>query len=96
MAEAEYEREKALFEVIPDNIAAPLTWGKLQDDSNKSFILTRFRNLRDRSPPPAQFLAILKKLHVNSVSPTGKFGFHVTTYFGPPLMINDWQRADRC
>ncbi|KAK8108955.1 Fructosamine kinase-domain-containing protein [Apiospora sp. TS-2023a] len=90
MAEAEYEGEKALFEVIPDNVAAPLTWGTLQDDPNKSFFLTRFRNLRDESPPADQILAILKKLHVNSVSPTGKFGFHVTTYFGPPPMINDW------
>lgn len=90
MAEAEYEGEKALFEVIPDNVVVPLTWGKLQDDPNKSFFLTRFRNLTDRSPPTAQFLAILKKLHISSVSPKGKFGFHVTTYFGPPPMINHW------
>ncbi|KAK8013150.1 hypothetical protein PG991_009421 [Apiospora marii] len=90
MAEAEYEGEKALYEVIPDNVAAPLTWGRLQDDPNKSFFLTRFRNLRDRSPPAAQFLAILKKLHLSSISPTGRFSFHVTTYFGPPPMINDW------
>lgn len=52
--------------------------------------MTRFRDLRDRPPPTTQFLAILKKLHQTSVSPTGKFGFQVTTYNGPPKMCNDW------
>jgi protein-ribulosamine 3-kinase len=52
--------------------------------------MTRFRDLRDRPPPTVQFLAILKKLHQTSVSPTGKFGFQVTTYNGPPKMFNDW------
>ncbi|KAK6837926.1 hypothetical protein PG987_006207 [Apiospora arundinis] len=90
MAEAEYEGQKALFEKIPDNVTAPLAWGMLQADPTKSFFLTRYRNLLDRPPPAVELLSVLKKLHTNSVSPTGKFGFHVTTYFGPPPMINDW------
>ncbi|KAK8093205.1 uncharacterized protein PG998_014606 [Apiospora kogelbergensis] len=90
MAEAEYEGAKALFGVIPDNVAAPLAWGPLQADPTKSFFLTRFRNLRDRSPPVAQLLDVLKKLHTASVSPSGMFGFHVTTWFDPPSMINHW------
>jgi protein-ribulosamine 3-kinase len=90
MAEAEYESQKALSVVIPDNVVAPLAWGIFEKDKSKSFFITRFRNLRDRSPPPLQFLPILKRLHQTSVSPTGKFGFHCTTYNGPPVMVNDW------
>lgn len=90
MAEAEYEGQKAMSAVIPDNVASPMAWGLFEDHPTKAFFLTRFRNLHDRSPPVVQFLAILKKLHQTSVSPTGKFGFPVTTYFGPPPMINDW------
>ncbi|KAK8103674.1 uncharacterized protein PG998_010707 [Apiospora kogelbergensis] len=93
MAEAEYEGAKALFEVIPDNVAAPLAWGSLRADPTKSFFLTWFRNLRDSSPPTAQLLAVLKKMHTTSVSPTGKFGFHVTTWFGPPPMVNNWTNS---
>lgn len=90
MAEAEYESQKALAAVIPDNAVIPMAWGIYQEDKSQAFFMTRFRSLRDRSPPIVQFLAILKKLHQTSLSPTGKFGFHVTTYNGPPKMVNDW------
>ena len=90
MARAEYESQKALAAVIPDNVVIPLAWGVFEKDKSKAFFMTRFRDLRDSSPPTLQFLAILKKLHQTSVSPTGKFGFHVTTYNGPPKMVNEW------
>lgn len=90
MSEAEYEGQKALATCIPDNVVVPVAWGLLEKDNSKSFFLTRFRHLCARSPPTLQLLAIVKKLHQSSVSPTGKFGFHVTTFYGPPIMINDW------
>ncbi|KAI1455462.1 Fructosamine kinase-domain-containing protein [Annulohypoxylon moriforme] len=90
MSEAEYEGQKALVTYIPNNAITPVGWGFLENDTSKSFFLTHFRHLRARSPPALQFLEIIKKLHLSSVSPTGKFGFHVTTFYGPPPMINDW------
>ena len=94
MAESEYELQKALAAIIPDNVVIPLAWGTFEEDKSKTFFITLFRDLRDFPPPPAppyvHFLATLKKLHQTSVSPNGKFGFHVTTYNGPPKMVNDW------
>lgn len=90
MAEAEYESQKALAAIIPDNVVIPMTWGMYEADKSKALFMTRFRDLRDRPPPAVQFLSILKKLHQTSVSPTGKFGFQITTYNGPPKMVNDW------
>ncbi|KAK4690786.1 hypothetical protein P7C71_g6084, partial [Lecanoromycetidae sp. Uapishka_2] len=90
LAEAEYESQKALAEIIPDNVVIPMAWGMFEKDKSKAFLMTHFRDLHTSPPPTVQFLAILKKLHQTSVSPTGKFGFHVTTYNGPPKMVNDW------
>ena len=90
MAEGEFESQKALATILPDNAVIPMAWGMFQEVKSQAFFMTRFRYLSDRSPPTLQFLAILKKLHLTSLSPTGKFGFHVTTYNGPSKMVNDW------
>ena len=94
MARAEYESQKALAAIIPHNVAIPIAWGIFEEkDKPKEFLITGFRNLQEGSPPHFQLLAILEKLQKNSVSPTGKFGFHVTTYNGPPKMVNDWTES---
>ena len=90
MAEAEYEGQKAMAEVIPENAVMPIAWGYFQDDKTKAWFLTHFRNLRARAPQISDFLLIVRQLHQQSVSPTGKFGFHVTPFYGPPPMIVDW------
>ncbi|KAI1329480.1 Fructosamine/Ketosamine-3-kinase [Xylariaceae sp. FL0255] len=89
MAQGEYEAQTALAAIIPDNVVIPMAWG-IFDDCSKAFFITQFRNLRARPPSPQQLVHILKRLHQNSVSPTGKFGFHTATYWGPPAMRNDW------
>lgn len=76
MARAEYESQKALSEVIPENVISPVAWGLFQHDESKAFYLTRFRDLRPKVPPLSDFLSIVRKLHLTSVSPTGLFGFH--------------------
>ncbi|KAI0600588.1 hypothetical protein F4775DRAFT_544622 [Biscogniauxia sp. FL1348] len=89
MAKAEYEAQAALASVIPENVVIPMAWGTF-DDGSKAFFITQFRNMRARPPSPPQLVAILKKLHQTSESPTGKFGFHTDTFWGPPIMVNAW------
>lgn len=93
MARAEYESQEALSAIIPNHVVAPIAWGYYEGDDTKSFYLTRFHNLQPRLPPLPQFMAIVKKLHQSSVSPTGKFGFHCKTYWGPPVMMNEWTNS---
>lgn len=76
MARAEFESQKALMEVIPENVIPPVAWGLFKEDESKAFYLTRFQDLRPKVPPLSDFLSIVKKLHHTSVSPTGLFGFH--------------------
>lgn len=90
MARAEFEAQQTMVAVIPENIIGPVACGFFEGNESKSFFLTRFRNLRPKVPPIDQFVAILKRLHQTSSSPTGKFGFHCTTYWGPPAMRNEW------
>ena len=89
MAKAEYEAQAALAAIIPDNVVVPMAWGTFEGDS-KAFFITKFRNLQTRALAPMELVGVMQKLHQTSVSPTGKFGFHTTTYWGPPAMVNDW------
>lgn len=90
MAMGEYVSSMTLIEYIPDNIVPPIAWGTFQEDKSKSFFLTNFHYLVERLPSTPELLAIIKKLHQSSTSPNGKFGFPVTTFYGPPPMDNSW------
>jgi fructosamine-3-kinase len=90
MAEAEYEGQKAIFDVLPRNSVKPVAWGYFQKSKAKSWYLAEYLNLEARTPHLHDFLPIVKTLHQASVSPTGKFGFHVTPFYGPPPMVVDW------
>ena len=81
---------KALHAVIPANIPQPLAWGTYADDPKKHFYLAEFCDMKDELPNVSNFVSIIAQLHENSGSPTGKFGFHVTTYAGNQPMDNTW------
>ncbi|KAH9905951.1 hypothetical protein F4778DRAFT_769792 [Xylariomycetidae sp. FL2044] len=91
MAKGEFESQKALMQVIPDYVVTPVAWNVFDNDPGMAFYLTEFRYLREKMPRASQLLLpIVKRLHEESFSPTGKFGFPVTTFWGPPPMDNSW------
>jgi len=90
MARGEYESQKSLAQYLPENTAAPLAWDTFELDPTRSFFLRTYRDLKEKSPDPAQLIEILAKLHTTSASPTGMFGFHVTTFNGHVPLVNDW------
>ncbi|KAK3329578.1 Fructosamine/Ketosamine-3-kinase [Apodospora peruviana] len=52
-------------------------------------MLTEYRDIGQQPPERVKFTARLAELHKNSVSPTGKFGFHMKTMVGPITQHND-------
>jgi len=90
MAEAEYEGQKAIAAIIPESAMKPFAWGYYENDKTRSWFLTQFRHLLSDPPQLRDLLTVVKRLHHQSVSPTGKFGFHVTPYYGQPPMVVDW------
>ncbi|KAH8653736.1 Fructosamine kinase-domain-containing protein [Xylariales sp. PMI_506] len=90
MALGEFESQKKLAKYLPDNTVIPLAHGVLENDPSASFSLTGFRSLSDNIPSPVQLVDVLEKLHKNSISPNGKFGFHVNTFNGVVPIVNEW------
>jgi protein-ribulosamine 3-kinase len=90
MALGEYESQKALAQYLPDNSVVPIAFGTFELDPAKSFFLTTYRELKEKTPDPEQLVEVIAKLHKESASPTGKFGFHVTTFNGHVPLQNDW------
>ena len=41
-------------------------------------------------PDPDQLFEVLERLYRGSISPNGKFGFHLPTFNGIVPLINDW------
>ncbi|KAK8044540.1 hypothetical protein PG993_004564 [Apiospora rasikravindrae] len=90
LARGEFESQKELHKYLPGNVAVPIGYGALTSGPSSSFFLTAFLDLSEEVPGPAQLAEVLKKLHGTSVSPNGKFGFHVPTFNGVVPVVNDW------
>ena len=93
MIHGEMESLKALNAVSPDFIPYPYAWGAyVKDDPVTHFLLAEFRDVGQQPPDPIEFTARLADMHKRSVSPTGKFGFHITTCHAKLAQVTDmWE-----
>lgn len=83
MIEGEFNSMSALYNTMPTFVPKPHSWGKFcHGNHNTYFFISQFFDMSDRVPLPNQLCQKLAQLHRSSVSPTGKFGFHVTTCQG--------------
>ncbi|KAH8903046.1 hypothetical protein BR93DRAFT_931480 [Coniochaeta sp. PMI_546] len=90
MATGEFESQVAMQQCIPDNVAKAVGVGPLENDSTKSYFIVEFKDMRAKKPSPQMVATVLAKMHKTSESPTGAFGFPVTTYKGYFPVNNDW------
>ena len=75
---------------------APMPWhfGSLKETSSPSFFfLCEFVDITTDPPDPKALAARLAQMHRESQSPTGKFGFPVTTYDGKLPQVTDWESS---
>ncbi|EOO04134.1 hypothetical protein UCRPA7_387 [Phaeoacremonium minimum UCRPA7] len=91
MVMAEFESMRAAHDVVPEFVPTPIAWGAYTSLSDTCFFLCEFREMIEDMPEPHKFAALLSTLHQKSVSPTGKFGFHVTTYAGNLPQFVEWE-----
>lgn len=93
MIEGEFESLKAIHAVSPSFVPEPFAWGRYRKEGPETyFLLAAFREVGEQPPDPIKFTARLADLHRRSVSPTGKFGFHITTCVGKLTHITDrWE-----
>jgi protein-ribulosamine 3-kinase len=91
MMYGEFESMKTIHTLLPDFAPKPIAWGTYESIPDTHFFLCDYREMIDEMPDPPRFASRLAALHQNSISPNGKFGFHVTTYSGNLPQMTEWE-----
>lgn len=97
MLNGEFESAKVIYGLMPGLVPEPIGYGKYiktETGSATYYYLSEFVHMDSTmAPDPGQLGQKLAELHrrSHSQSPTGKFGFHVTTCDGRIPHTVDWQ-----
>ncbi|KAF9765618.1 hypothetical protein IL306_002085 [Fusarium sp. DS 682] len=91
MTKGEFHSMKAIHEVLPEFVPKPIACGTYEAMQDTHFFLSEFREMADDMPDPDKFASLLSAMHQKSVSPTSKFGFHITTYAGNLPQYVAWE-----
>lgn len=84
MVEGEHASISELSKYNPSLTPIPYAKGQFRDATTPTwFFLMEYMPINTGAPAPLPFCKQLADLHAKSVSPTGKFGFPVTTSAGP-------------
>ncbi|KAK4110824.1 hypothetical protein N656DRAFT_799558 [Canariomyces notabilis] len=79
MCHGEFESLKAIDAVSPGFVPKPYAWGEIGREEGSYFLPVEFRHIGRQLAEPSKLARRLADMHMRSVSPTGKFGFHVAT-----------------
>ncbi len=90
MLRGEFESMRAIAKVVPTFVPTPIAWGTYAAHPSIHFFLCAFQDLSDDSLDIAKFCEKVAQMHLKSVSPTGQYGFHVTTHHGNLPQNNKW------
>ncbi|KFY46115.1 hypothetical protein V495_02643 [Pseudogymnoascus sp. VKM F-4514 (FW-929)] len=92
MLKGEFESSKEIYRLMPDFIPEPCGFGKYYSDTVTYFYLCEFVDMDiSTAPDPVEFTSRVAELHKKSQSPTGKFGFPVTTCDGKMAHVVEWE-----
>ena len=94
MMKGEYTSMLELYRVLPSFLPKPHAWGRFQlEPPETNFFLCDFLDLDLKLPEPDPFCARVAHIHHKSISPNGKFGFHVPNCHGRTPQIVDWDSS---
>lgn len=81
MMEGEFYAMSEFYKFAPDFVPKPHSWGKYaSEDFEAYFLLLEYLEMETSSmPDPLELCSKLARVHRESQSPTGQFGFEVTT-----------------
>ncbi|KAI1343764.1 Fructosamine kinase-domain-containing protein [Xylariaceae sp. FL0016] len=93
MLNGEWESSKMIYKLMPDFIPRPIGLGSYGNHTPPAhFYLSDYIDMDVVTPPdPDAFTARLAKLHRQSQSPNGEFGFYVKTCDGQVAHTVDWE-----
>jgi fructosamine-3-kinase len=95
MMKGSYEAEQQLHAFIPDHVPRPVAYGTHNTDSETHFYICEFIEMHDQLPTAKDWAATVSQLHLKSMgkSPTGQFGFNVSTHLANVPMENSWNSS---
>ena len=94
LVEGEYHALNEMHKAAPGVAPEPYTKGEYRyDNPIRYFVLTKFTSMENVLPNPARLCSKLVRLHRQSVSPTGKFGFEVPTCQGRTAQALSWESS---
>jgi protein-ribulosamine 3-kinase len=93
MLKGEFESSKEIYRLMPDFIPEPFGFGRYKVQNPVTyFYLSEFVDMDvTTAPEPVVFTSRLAEMHKTSQSPTGKFGFQVTTCDGKMAHTVEWE-----
>ncbi|CAO1601636.1 hypothetical protein XANCAGTX0491_005285 [Xanthoria calcicola] len=80
--QGEFESMTAIRAVSPTFAPKPTAWGTFKTNPDLHFFLCDFHHMDPETPNASTLTARLAEMHKKSISPNGKYGFHLTTYNG--------------
>ena len=94
LMEGEFAAMRELYKVVPSIIPKPYAVGKVKSTAPAGhFVIYDFKDMRPELLDVKSFCSEVAKLHRNSVSPTGKFGFHTNTTHGKFPQRMEWNSS---
>lgn len=94
MTEGEFHSISEIYKLIPTLTPRPVAWGKFRNTAiGTYFFLCDFVDMSTSLPDPVKFCARIAQLHRESVSPTGKFGFHIRNCKGKTPQPIEWEES---
>lgn len=92
LMEGEFNAMTEIYKWVPDLAPKPHSWGKYALEKPEAyFFLSQYIDMNDMMPDPNQLCTKLARLHRESQSPTGQFGFHITTCQGRIPQSLEWE-----
>ncbi|PTB37377.1 hypothetical protein M441DRAFT_40114 [Trichoderma asperellum CBS 433.97] len=92
LMEGEFNAMSEIYKWAPDLVPKPHSWGEYALKKPEAyFFLSQYIDMNDMMPDPNQLCTKLARLHRESQSPTGQFGFHITTCQGRIPQSLTWE-----
>ena len=90
MMSGEFTSMTAIYNATPHFAPRPIAWGTYASDPDTHFFLCSFHEISGELPDIDRFCENLASLHRNGKSPTGRYGFPVSTFQGNLPQDNTW------
>ncbi|KAK8001127.1 hypothetical protein PG991_013349 [Apiospora marii] len=89
----EYEAMSAIHQIAPSIVPRPRGYGSCDSEKGTSFFLCDYLDITHELPNAVKLGKELANFHLKSKSPTGKFGFHCTTFDGKNPLNTSWESS---